>query len=325
MAGSATRLGKQRLLLFGTLLFMIGTIIVITTGSLAGLMAGRFVQGVGTAGFVPLCIAIITERFPPGERGRVMGAWNSVIPLAGLSLPFVAGLLVEHSWLASHLSAHSDCRAVLAFVMIRRNIQPLTKRIDIHFLRSFDWIGVVLLSSALASLLFYTSSRPITGIPALQDLRLAVGMAAALWRADRLGTTSSASLHNLNIFTNCDIQPVVSLRRVTYVSDDQHQLSHTTLHERHPSSPASVIGIVLTLQAGMLFLTARAGGQLADRWGSRIPVTVSMAGLIGIMILLGSLPASTPLWLIIRGGHGARVAHRPVARPTTSGGHAAHR
>ena len=64
-------------------------------------------------------------------------------------------------------------------------------------------------------------------------------------------------------------------------------------------SPASVIGIVLTLQAGMLFLTSRAGGQLADRFGSRIPVTVSMAGLIGVMLFAGSLPATAPIWLII--------------------------
>ncbi|MFN2199791.1 MAG: MFS transporter, partial [Caldilineaceae bacterium] len=158
-------LGKQRLLLFGTLLFLAGTMIVISANSTTTLMAGRLVQGMGTAGYVPLCIAIITQRFAAEERGKALGAWNSMIPLAGLSFPFVAGLLVDRfGWRAIYPPIL--LAAIVAFVMIQRFVQPLNSRIDYAFLRAFDWGGVVLLSGALASLLLYTSSRPITGVPA---------------------------------------------------------------------------------------------------------------------------------------------------------------
>ncbi len=88
-------LGKRRLLLLGTTIFLAGTVITMTATSLAWLMCGRFVQGMGSAGFVPLSIAIISQRFAPEERGRALGTWNSAIPLTGLTMPYMAGLLVD--------------------------------------------------------------------------------------------------------------------------------------------------------------------------------------------------------------------------------------
>ena len=72
---------------------------------------------------------------------------------------------------------------------------------------------------------------------------------------------------------------------------------------------ASVIGIVLMLQAGMLFVTSRAGGQLADRWGGRLPVAGGMAGLAGVMALMALLPETAPLWAVVAVtmGHGLMI------------------
>lgn len=302
------KLGKQRLLLFGTTLFLVGTILVITSRSLTGLMFGRFIQGMGSAGFVPLCMAIITQRFAPGEQGRVMGVWNSVIPLAGLSLPFAAGLLVD--WLGWRAIYPPILLAgLLALGMIRRNIQPLTERIDFQFLRAFDWIGVALLSGALASLLFYTSSRPITGVPALQDMRLLAVWpvlfgALVVWERRRAMPYINFQLFRNVTFSLSSLCAGLRMLLMTSISF-LIPLYMTDIH----ASPASVIGIVLMVQAGMLFLTSRAGGQMADRWGSRIPVTLSMIGLIGVLLLLGSLSPTAPLWLIIVAamGHGLLI------------------
>lgn len=292
------KLGKQRLLLFGTALFLAGTVIVITARSLSGLMFGRFIQGMGSAGFVPLCMAIITQRFEPGEQGRMMGVWNSVIPLAGLSLPFAAGLLVDWlGWRAIYPPILLG--GVLAFVMVRRNIQPLTTRVDFQYLRTFDWVGVALLSGALASLLFYTSSRPITGVPALQDLRLLVIWPVlfgvlVVWERRR-----AMPYINFHIFRNVtfSLSSLCAGLRMSLMTSISFliPLYMTDIH----ASPASVIGIVLTVQAGMLFMTSRAGGQMADRWGSRMPLTISMAGLIGVLVLLANLSTDAPLWIII--------------------------
>jgi len=61
---------------------------------------------------------------------------------------------------------------------------------------------------------------------------------------------------------------------------------------------ASAIGIVLMMHAGALLTTMRAGGQLADRWASRWPVTVGLLVQVGSMVSFSLMPATTPLWLV---------------------------
>src|SRR5690606_25307335 len=77
-------LGKRRLLLIGMVIFLVGTLFVLFSPNLTWFMVGRVIQGIGTAGFVPLSLAIIAQWFAPAERGKMMGTWNSIIPLTGL-------------------------------------------------------------------------------------------------------------------------------------------------------------------------------------------------------------------------------------------------
>jgi MFS family permease len=302
-------LGKRRLLLAGMVIFLAGTGIVFTASTLAWFMAGRVIQGIGTAGFVPLSIAIIAQWFAPNERGKVMGAWNSIIPLSGLIFPYFGGLLVDSlGWRAIYPPI--VLTGLLAFLVVQHNVPTLAlRKADPAFLRTFDWTGVLLLSAAMIALLFYASSRPITGVEGLQDWRL-LGICLLFfagliswerWRprpyinlklfGNRTFTAASFSA-GLRMFLMSSISFVMPL----YLTDI-HQLS------------ASAIGISLSLQSGMLFATSQAGGQLADRWGSRRPVFISMLGLVGVMSALALAPATLPVWVIftLAAAHGLIV------------------
>lgn len=291
-------LGKRRLLLAGMLIFLCGTMLVFFAPSLRWFMVGRAIQGVGTAGFVPLGIAIIAQWFGPGERGRVMGAWNSVIPLTGLTVPYFGGLLVDaFGWRAIYPPVL--IAGVFAFWVVRRNVPTLAARtVDPRFLRTFDWTGVLLLSSGLVTLLFYTSSRPITGVDGLRDWRLlaiclAFFLALVLWERRRAQPYVNLALFSNFTFTASSV--CAGLRMFLMTSSSfVMPLYLTDIHHLN----ASAIGIVLALQAGSLFLISRAGGQLADRWGSRRPVMISMAAMVLIMALLALLPPATPVWVL---------------------------
>lgn len=291
-------LGKQRLLLWGTFIFLVGTVMVMAAPSLWWLMVGRAIQGVGSAGFVPLSIAIIAQRFAVSERGKVMGAWNSVVPLTGLLVPYVGGLLVDlWGWRAIYpliLGA-----AGISLWMIQRNVPGQARTVNWRYLIRFDWLGVVLLGAGLSTLLFYTASRPITGVDSLQDWRLLLiclaFFGALVWWEGRY----HLPYFNLRIFTN----PIFTVASVAaglrmFLMSSVSFLIPLYMDEIHGSS-AALIGVALALQAGSLFLVSRYGGQLADRWGSRRPVVISMGGLIFLTAALALLSATSPIWLIL--------------------------
>ena len=293
-------LGKRRLFMMGIIVFMAGTAIMALAPNLGWVMAGRAIQGFGTAGFVPLSIAIIAQLFPAGERGKIMGTWNSAIPLAGLIGPFLGGLLIDYfGWRAIFWPVLLI--GWLTFLTVQRKIPPLSGFAQPDFLRRFDWGGVILLSATIISLLFYASSRPVTGVAPLRDWRLlalvlVLSGAFIIWEKRQANpfvplqlyahkTFTLASLcAGIRMFTMRGIRFLVPLYLV-----DVHGLS------------AAAIGVVLTAHAIPLFLILRLGGQLADRWGSRWPVVVSLLIQTGAMVYLALLPAEAALWMVVIG------------------------
>lgn len=291
-------LGKRRLLLIGMVIFLVGTGIVFLATDLAWFMIGRVIQGIGTAGFVPLSLAIIAQWFAPAERGKVMGTWNSIIPLTGLIFPYFGGLIVDtFGW--RFIYPPIFFTGLFAFWVVWRNVPTLGQhRFDAAFLRSFDWLGVALLSSAMIALLLYASSRPITGVEGLQDWRL---LAICLllfggllwWERGRARPYIDLALFRSRTFSAASFGAGL---RMFLMSSISFVLPFylTDIHDLN----ASIIGIAVALQAGALFVTSQAGGQVADRWGSRLPIVASMIGLIGVMIGLALASATTPLWVI---------------------------
>lgn len=290
-------LGKKRLLIFGMSAVLLGTVIILTSTSLPTLMIGRVFQGLGGAGLNVLCIAIIAQLIAPGERGKMLGTWNSAMPLVGFIAPFLAGLLIDnYSWRA--IFPLVLVAGIGALMLVRRNIPELSGNAPPGFLRSFDWPGVVSLTLALILFFVFTSSRPITGVEPLRDMRLLAAFVAVLawfvwWEFHHHDPYVNLKIFRNRSFTLASLIAGLRMLLMTSVSF----LMPLYLSDISQRS-ASVMGLMLALQAGALFMTSRYGGQLADKWGSRRPILISLTGQVLVMLLMAQLPANAPLWII---------------------------
>ena len=97
--GLGDRLGRKRWFLAGIVLFTTTSVLAALSQNVEMLITARALQGLGAAFILPLSLSIISEAFPPEERGKALGIWSAV-SVSGLALgPVVGGLLVQYaSW-----------------------------------------------------------------------------------------------------------------------------------------------------------------------------------------------------------------------------------
>jgi EmrB/QacA subfamily drug resistance transporter len=165
------------------LTFLIGVVIFALSSATAGfapdetsLVVSRVVQGVGAALMMPGTLSIITDAFPPQERGKAMGTWAGVSALALAIGPVLGGFLTEHvSWRAIfYINIPVAVGAVLATIFAVRESR------DTSVGREVDYGGVAVLTVGLTALVLALVEGNSWGWGSAEIIALLVAAAAAL-------------------------------------------------------------------------------------------------------------------------------------------------
>jgi MFS family permease len=95
----ADRTNRVRVLAFACGLWSAATMACGMAASYPQLVLARMTVGVGEAGGVPPSYAIITDYFPPGQRGTALGLFNLGPPIGqALGVAFGAAIAAAYSW-----------------------------------------------------------------------------------------------------------------------------------------------------------------------------------------------------------------------------------
>ncbi|MFC1413046.1 MFS transporter [Streptacidiphilus sp. N1-12] len=95
------RLGRKKTLLFGMVVFGLGSLLCSMATSPAELIGYRAAMGVGGAFVLPATLAIIMNVFEREEQPRAIGIWSGAVGLAIAIGPIAGGLLLAHFWWGS--------------------------------------------------------------------------------------------------------------------------------------------------------------------------------------------------------------------------------
>ena len=142
--------GRRRMFLAGVVVFALSSAAIGLAPSDSALIAGRAIQGVGAALMMPATLSIITNAFPPHERGKAIGTWAGVSALALAIGPVVGGFLTESvSWRAIfflNLPVAVGAVAVTLFAAHESRDHTVERRIDLP--------GIAALTAGLTALVF---------------------------------------------------------------------------------------------------------------------------------------------------------------------------
>src|SRR5919106_3600761 len=131
-------------------------------------------MGIGGAAVQPTTLAVITNVFPPGERGKAIGVWAGTAGLAGVLGPTTGGFLLEHFYWGSVFLVNIP---IVAFALgAGILIMPTSKDPSAPKL---DLVGAALSIGGLVSLVYAFIEAPSSGWSDPLILG-ALGVAAAL-------------------------------------------------------------------------------------------------------------------------------------------------
>jgi EmrB/QacA subfamily drug resistance transporter len=291
--------GRKRFYLFAISVFIVGSVLCGTAGSIYELAVYRAVQGAGAGGLMSLAFTIVGDLVPPRERGRYQAYFMAVFATSSVLGPVLGGALAGQGaflgvdgwrWIF-YVNVPIGLAALL---VVSRNLTLPQRRSD----HRIDYVGAALLSSGVVPLLLVAEKGRDWGWGSGLTVGLLVTSVVSVvafvpWER-RMG---EEAILPLRVFSSSvfSISSVIALLVGAAMFGGLVVLPLYLQIVRGESPTGAGLKLV-PLMAGII-VTSALSGRYMSRTGryKRLPV-VGTALMFVALMLMSTLGVDTPLW-----------------------------
>jgi len=304
--------GRKRFFLLGLSVFTAGSLLCGLAPSLAVLIAGRAVQGLGAAALLPGTLSILTNTFhDPRERAQAIGIWAGISGLALALGPLVGGALVDRFGWQSVFFLNVPIGVialVVALLAVRESRHPEGRRLDLS--------GQPLAILALGSLTYALIEANNYGWTSATILGLFVTAAASgavfLWVEAR----NPSPMLQLHFFRNPTFAAACSCAGLISFGMFGMFFFMSLFFQSVQGYTPFQAGLRTMPATGMIVIVAPLAGRIAGRIGSKVPMAVGLALNALAMCLFTTVDAGTSyghIWpLLLIAGVGMAIVMTPM-------------
>ncbi|WP_189146709.1 MFS transporter [Streptomyces lacrimifluminis] len=283
------RFGHRQTFLIGIVGFAAASAAIGLSSSIALVVTFRVFQGLFGALLMPAALGLLRATFPADKLNMAIGIWGMVIGASTAGGPILGGLLVEHvSWQSVFFI--NVPVGVLALVI---GLVILVDHRAENAPRSFDLLGIALLSGAMFCLVWALIKAPAWGWGDGKTwLFLLVSVAGfaffAFWEQK-----VKEPLIPLNLFRSVPLSAGVVLMVLMAIAFMGGLFFVTFyLQNVHGMSPIDA-GLHLLPLTGMMIVGSPLAGAMISKTGPRVPLAGGMACVAIAMFGMSTLETDT--------------------------------
>ncbi len=284
-------IGKKPIYVTGFMVFTLGSVLCGLAPTIGVLIAMRVIQAIGAAMVFSLGSAILTEAFPPQERGRALGISGAVVSIGIIAGPTLGGIILGSlSW---HWIFFVNLPVGIVGTWLAWRSIPKTRP---RGGQTFDFAGAITLFVALLALLLALTlgqSRGLLSPPILALFVLAlVAFATFLWIEQRV----AQPMIEPALFRDALFSANLATGFLTFMALTCFILLMPFYFEGIRGFDVQRVGLLLGIMPVALGVASPISGTLSDRFGPRLISLIGLCLLVTGFVSLTTLQADTPVW-----------------------------
>lgn len=276
------RFKLKSLFCFGTVCFLIGTIVAFVSPNFAVLLLGRLIQGVGTGVGVPIAFCIILEQIPYEKVGTYMG-YGALVSAAAPALGPTYGGIINQALGWRFIFLILIPVLIITLILGVKTIEETRKPEKVPV----DILGIILIMITFVGLVYgFANMSSFRDNPMIEILSFVIGIVGLVLFVLHCNKCKDA-LIDVSIFKNvpftCHVVAFFLINAIMLGTSFllPNYLQITLLCE------SMLAGFMLLPGAGLNAIMGPFSGAALDKVGAKVPILVGTLFMtIGVFLLM---------------------------------------